>query len=136
MLVISCPVYFKALLSSTSQIKPQFVFLFKVSLIWSRPVCHNEWLNQSCSLQSPIITCRCTTTSALRSALDSCLLCLFCPLPCLSDLLRALQQQRQQCSLSRRLVGNLGRPAHSDSQVSHESMSSTRNSEVNELSVC
>lgn len=73
--------HFMAVLSLTSKIKPQFMFLLKCSLIWSRPVCCNERLNQLCSLQSPVITCRCSAASVFRSALDSCLFCLFLPPP-------------------------------------------------------
>lgn len=107
----------------TSKIRPPFLFLLKGSLIW-RSVCYNDGLNQSCSLQSPVITCRCTTASDLHLTVASS--ACVCPLPCLSDLLRAPQQQRQQCSLSRRLVGNLGCPARSDSQVSRDSVSSAQ----------
>lgn len=50
--------------------------------------------------------------------------CCLCSLLCLSDLLRAVHQQRQQCYLSRTLTGNVGQAVqHIWAPVSHGSAS-------------
>ena len=104
--------------------------------IWKRLLCRNEGLNQPRSPQRPLIMC--SNSMAQHSDLLLTLVssACFCPLPCLSDPLRALPCHRKQCTLSRRLVGNVDHPVSSDTRVSRDLISRAQAYETQKKTEC